>query len=59
MNTNIIEGIFLLVLVLALYIVYFFRGDRKKLVDASKKSRKMFIQNSVRLFCNICDNCNS
>jgi uncharacterized membrane protein YraQ (UPF0718 family) len=50
MNTNIIEGIVLLVLVLALYIVYFFRGDRKKLVDASKKSGKMFIQNSVRLF---------
>jgi len=38
------------VLVLALYIVYFFRGDRKKLVDASKKSGKMFIQNSARLF---------
>jgi len=50
MNTNIIEGIILLVLVLVLYGVYFIRGDKKKLKDASKKSAKMFIQNSIRLF---------
>jgi uncharacterized membrane protein YraQ (UPF0718 family) len=49
-NTNIIEGIILLALVLVLYVVYFIRGDKKKLKDASKKSVKMLIQNSVRLF---------
>ncbi|MGC8721131.1 MAG: permease [Caldisericaceae bacterium] len=50
MNTNIIEGIILLTLVLILYVVYFIRGDKGKFNDASKKSVKMFIQNSIRLF---------
>jgi uncharacterized membrane protein YraQ (UPF0718 family) len=50
MNTNIIEGIILLVLVIILYAVYFIKGDKNKLKDASKKSVKMFIQNSIRLF---------
>jgi uncharacterized membrane protein YraQ (UPF0718 family) len=49
-NTNIVEGIILLVLVLVLYVVYFIRGDKGKLKDASKKSAKLFIQNSIRLF---------
>ncbi len=50
MNTNIIEGIILLVLVIILYAVYFIKGDKNKLKDASKKSVKMFVQNSIRLF---------
>lgn len=50
MNTNIIEGIVLLALVLVLYFVYFLRGDKKKLKDASKKSVKILVQNSIRIF---------
>ena len=50
MNTNLIEGIILLAVVLVLYAVYFVKGDKGKLKDASKKSVKMFIQNSIRLF---------
>lgn len=50
MNTNLIEGIILLAVVLVLYAVYFVKGNKRKLRDASKKSVKMFIQNSIRLF---------
>jgi len=50
MNTNIIEGIILLIFVIVLYTVYFYRGNKVKIKDASKKSIKIFIQNSIRLF---------
>lgn len=50
MNSNLIEGIVFLVLVGILYAVYVVRGDKKKAKDASKKSIKMFIQNSVRIY---------
>lgn len=50
MSTNLIEGIILLAFVIVLYGIYFAKGDRNKFKDASKKSVKMFIQNSIRLF---------
>ena len=50
MNTNIIEGIVFLVIVIILYVFYFLRGDKTKLKNATKKSFKIFIQNTIRLF---------
>lgn len=50
MNTNVIEGLILLALLVVLYAIYFIKGDRKKFSEASKKSIKMFLQNSIRLF---------
>jgi uncharacterized membrane protein YraQ (UPF0718 family) len=50
MSTNLLEGIILLAIVIALYVYYFFRGDRKKAVEALKKSGRVFFQNSLRLF---------
>ncbi len=37
MNTNLIEGIILLTIVLAFYNIYFVKGDKNKLKDASMK----------------------
>ncbi|MGB9749626.1 MAG: permease [Caldisericia bacterium] len=50
MNTNLIEGIVFLILVSFVYIIYFLRGDKNKLKGVPKKSIKMFIQNSIRIF---------
>lgn len=50
MNTNLIEGVILLAFVIALYVIYFVKGNKRKFKDASSKSVKMFFQNSVRLF---------
>lgn len=50
MNANLVEGITFLAFVLILYAVYFVKGDKKKVKDASKKSVKVFIQNSVRVY---------
>jgi len=49
-NANVVEGIIFLALVLVLYAVYFARGDKKKAKDASKKSIKVFVQNSLRIY---------
>jgi uncharacterized membrane protein YraQ (UPF0718 family) len=49
MNTNLIEGFILLILVLILYTFYFVKGDKAKFQTAAKKSGRMFLQNSVRL----------
>jgi uncharacterized membrane protein YraQ (UPF0718 family) len=50
MSTNLIEGVILLVFVCILYALYFLKGDKAKLKTAAKKSVRMFLQNSVRLY---------
>ncbi|MGB9788461.1 MAG: hypothetical protein ACPLVD_06555 [Dictyoglomus turgidum] len=46
---NLITGVILIILTLTLYLVYF-KNDKSKLAKTVKKSLRMFIQNSIRIF---------
>lgn len=46
---NLITGLILLVFTITLYIIYF-KKDRSKIEKSIKKSLRIFVQNSIRLF---------
>ncbi len=46
---NLITGLILLIFTISLYVIYF-RKDRSKVKKSIEKSKKIFVQNSVRLF---------
>lgn len=48
-NLILIEGIVLVVSVLILYAIFFAKGKKEEVKNASKKSMKFFLRNSLRL----------